>query len=93
MTPGAEVDKEAAELARQGILDEVGDSVLEPEIQTSGSDDFHFYTIRRPEIKAAMIGVGAGMTHGLHHPDMSFDTSILPQASRVLASVLRRAAK
>lgn len=93
MTPGAEVAPEAAELARQGILNEVGDSVLEPEIHTSGSDDFHFYTIRRPEIKAAMIGVGAGMTHGLHHPEMSFDTSILPQASRVLASVLRKSAK
>ncbi|MBM7706249.1 amidohydrolase [Chryseomicrobium aureum] len=93
ITPGAEVADEAANLAREGILDSVGDEALEPEVHTSGSDDFHCYTVRRPDLKAAMIGVGAGMTHGLHHPDMSFDTSILPEASRVLAQVLRHATK
>lgn len=92
MTPGAEVSDEAAEIARQGILAAVEANQLAPEVITSGSDDFHFYTIRRPELKAAMVGVGASMTHGLHHPDMAFDTSILPVAARVLAQVLRQAA-
>ncbi|WP_342528843.1 amidohydrolase [Chryseomicrobium sp. FSL W7-1435] len=92
ITPGAEVSTEAAELARQGIADVIDEADLEPEIHTSGSDDFHVYTIRRPDVKAAMIGVGANMTHGLHHPEMAFDTTILPQAAKVLASVMRHAA-
>lgn len=93
ITPGAEVSADAVILAEQGICDSVGAEKLAAEVVTSGSDDFHFYTIRRPELKAAMIGVGANMTHGLHHPEMSFDTTILPEASRVLAQILRDAAK
>lgn len=93
ITPGAEVSADAVILVEKGIRNSVGGEHLAPEVVTSGSDDFHFYTIRRPELKAAMIGVGANMTHGLHHPEMSFDTTVLPEASRVLAQILREAAK
>ena len=60
-TPAAEVSEEAASIAREAIVEAVGEEALAPAIITSGSDDFHFYTIHRPDLKAAMIGVGADL--------------------------------
>ena len=61
ITPGAEVSKEAAVIAKEGIIEAIGMENLAEEVITSGSDDFHFYTIRHPELKAAMIGIGADL--------------------------------
>ncbi|MDW0116888.1 amidohydrolase [Sporosarcina thermotolerans] len=90
-TPAAEVSEEASALARDGILEAVGEEGYAPAIITSGSDDFHFYTIHRPEIKAAMIGVGADLGPGLHHPNMTFNHDALDVGARVLATTLAKA--
>ncbi|MDN4607989.1 amidohydrolase [Sporosarcina highlanderae] len=90
-TPAAEVSEEAALIANEGIMEEVGAEGLSPAIITSGSDDFHFYTIHRPEIKAAMIGVGADLGPGLHHPKMTFNHDALDRGARVLAATLAKA--
>lgn len=88
-TPAAEVSDEAMEVARTAIQNVVGDENTAEPLHTPGADDFHFYTIRKPELKAAMIGVGADLTPGLHHPDMTFDREALDIGARVLAEILK----
>lgn len=92
-TPGAEVDTEAEELLRQSILDYGGREMLADPLITSGSDDFHFYTIKRPKIKASMMGIGADLKPGLHHPKMSFDPRAIQIGADILASAVLNALK
>ncbi len=89
-TPGAEVSPIAAEMAKNAILETLGEQFLADEITTPGSDDFHFYTVKKPELKATMIGIGANLVPGLHHPKMTFERSALIDASKVLACVLEK---
>ena len=93
ITPGAEVSKEAAAMTREGIIEVVGMENLGEEVITSGSDDFHFYTIRHPELKAAMIGIGADLAPGLHHPNMTFNYEALAIGAKVIAKTLTNSAK
>ncbi|WP_017381276.1 amidohydrolase [Paenisporosarcina sp. TG-14] len=90
-TPAAEVSEEAVAFADAAIRKVVGEEFVAPAVITSGSDDFHFYTIKNPSIKATMIGVGANMTPGLHHPKMTFERDALGIGARVLAVTLLRA--
>ena len=91
-TPAAEVSEDAANLADAAIREVVGEEYTAPALVTSGSDDFHFYTIKYPSIKATMIGVGANLSPGLHHPEMSFDRDALDFGARALAATVLRAA-
>jgi amidohydrolase len=91
-TPAAEVSENAANLADGAIREVLGDEHTAPAVITSGSDDFHFYTIKHPSIKATMIGVGANLAPGLHHPKMSFERDALGIGARVLAATVLRAA-
>ena len=93
ITPGAEVSKEAAAVAKAAIIETIGIENLAEEVITSGSDDFHFYTIRHPEVKAAMIGIGADLTPGLHHPNMTFNRDSLLIGAKVIAKTLSNASK
>nr|WP_026023015.1 amidohydrolase [Paenisporosarcina sp. TG20] len=90
-TPGAEVSEEAESIAEQAIREVLGPESTAPPVITSGSDDFHFYTIKNPQLKATMIGVGADLTPGLHHPNMTFNKSALDLGSRILAKTLMKA--
>ncbi|HWI47681.1 MAG TPA: amidohydrolase [Rummeliibacillus sp.] len=87
-TPGAEVSDEAAKMAEQAIIETLGEEHLAPHVITPGSDDFHFYSVKKPELKATMIGVGANLAPGLHHPKMTFNHEALLDASKILATVL-----
>ncbi len=89
-TPGAEVSPIAARMAKNAIVETLGEQFLAEEITTPGSDDFHFYTVKKPELKATMIGIGANLVPGLHHPKMTFERSALIDASKVLACVLEK---
>jgi len=77
-------------MAKDAIIETLGEEHLADEITTPGSDDFHFYTVKKPELKAAMIGIGANLAPGLHHPKMTFDRSALIDAAKVLACVLEK---
>ncbi|MFP7300047.1 amidohydrolase [Neobacillus niacini] len=90
-TPGAEVSKEAETIAQDAIVAITGREVLASPVITSGSDDFHFYTIKNPDLKASMIGVGADLLPGLHHPKMTFNTSVLDLGARILAEAMVKA--
>lgn len=91
-TPGAEVSEEAMQIAKASIIEALGIECLDKPLLTSGSDDFHFYTVLRPHLKAAMIGIGADLAPGLHHPKMTFNKEALITGAKVLTTTLRNAA-
>lgn len=93
LTPGAEVHDEALAIAKKSIVEALGDDFLAPDVVTPGSDDFHFYTIAKPELKATMLGIGANLTPGLHHPKMTFDKIALIIGANALATTIKNAAK
>ena len=87
----AAIINESAEKILTEVLEEVlGAENVRPRIQTSGSDDFHFYTLLRPEIKATMLALGADLTPGLHDPDMTFNEAALIQGVNVLTALCRK---
>lgn len=89
-TPAAEVSEEARAIAEEAIRAVIGDEQTAAPIDTTGADDFHFYTIKKPELKAAMLGIGADLSPGLHHPDMEFNHGALDIGARVLAETIKR---
>ncbi len=93
LTPGAEVSEEAAKIAKLSIIEACGPDYLAPAVVTPGSDDFHYYTVKQPTLKAAMIGIGANLLPGLHHPNMTFDKKALQIGVDVLTATLKNAAR
>lgn len=69
----AQVDDTAVEMMAQAIRETVGEQFLVPPIVTPGGEDFHYYTLKRPSVKATMLGLGCDLSPGLHHPDMTFN--------------------
>ncbi|SJN10210.1 Amidohydrolase AmhX [Leucobacter sp. 7(1)] len=81
---------DAAEAALAAAITRVaGAAALAPRAVTSGSDDFHCYTLHRPALQAAMLGVGADVTPGLHDPAMRYDLARLAPAAEVLVAACR----
>lgn len=91
LTPAAEIAKEAEKIAEEAIISVVGKDALAPMVVTPGGDDFHFYTVNHPNLKATMIGIGADLKPGLHHPNMHFNKSVLEIGSQILAETLKKA--
>ncbi|MDD9311906.1 M20 peptidase aminoacylase family protein [Cytobacillus firmus] len=81
----AEVDEEAQHFLEKAIIDVLGAGQLREPIVTSGGEDFHFYTLKKPNIKAAMLGLGCDLQPGLHHPDMTFNREAIYSGVEILA--------
>lgn len=81
----AEVDETAVEIMAQSIEETLGKEFLSPPAVTPGGEDFHFYTLKRPSVKATMLGLGCGLTPGLHHPAMTFNRESLQTGIEILA--------
>ena len=79
------ISKEAYCHMETAIIDTLGRKGLSKTVVTPGSDDFHFYTKLRPNIKATMLALGADLTPGLHHPHMTFDHSCLMIGVEIMA--------
>lgn len=84
LAPGAEVSEEAERFMRKGILEVYGEERCTGPLYTTGSDDFHYYTVKRPHLKAVMLGLGADLQPGLHHPYMRFDHSCIMDGVEIL---------
>ena len=80
----AEVDETAVEMMAQAILKTVGEPFLVPPIVTPGGEDFHYYTLKRPSVKATMLGLGCDLSPGLHHPQMTFNRDSLLTGIEIL---------
>ncbi|QBP41925.1 M20 peptidase aminoacylase family protein [Paenisporosarcina antarctica] len=80
----AEVDDTAVDLMAQAISETVGEAFLVPPIVTPGGEDFHYYTLQRPSVKATMLGLGCDLSPGLHHPEMTFNRDSLLTGIEIL---------
>ncbi|PEE40502.1 M20 peptidase aminoacylase family protein [Bacillus pseudomycoides] len=93
IAPGAEVSEEAEQLMRKGILEIYGEDGCTPPLYTTGSDDFHYYTVKRPHLKAVMLGLGANLKPGLHHPYMKFDHACIIDGVEIMKQTVLKALK
>lgn len=87
----AEVDETAKTIMNQAIIETVGQEACAPEIVTPGGEDFHFYTDTNPTLKATMLGLGCGVTPGLHHPEMTFNRERLQTGAHIITKALQLA--
>lgn len=86
----AEVHDEAKELMAKAIVDVLGEAGLKPAPVSPGAEDFHFYTVKCPHIKATMLALGCDLQPGLHHPHMSFQREALVTGVEILTRVVMR---
>lgn len=82
--PAAEINDEAIKIISNAIIKALGEDKLTDPLVTPGGDDFHFYTIKKPDLKATMIGLGCNLKPGLHHPNMSFNHDSLMNGVNVI---------
>lgn len=82
--PAAVINEDAKQVLLKAIERSVGKEHARKSILTSGSDDFHFYTLLRPQIKATMLALGADVEPGLHHPKMTFNKNALEHGVTIL---------
>ncbi|AZU64370.1 M20 peptidase aminoacylase family protein [Neobacillus mesonae] len=85
---GASVHPVAHELMAQAITETLGAEHLVEPGPTSGGEDFHFYTVKRPQLKATMLGLGCDLQPGLHHPKMSFNQNALIDGIEILTRTI-----
>lgn len=87
----AEVNEEAEQILAQAVIDIAGEEKLVRTIVTPGGEDFHFYASNRPAVKSTMLGLGCGLTPGLHHPHMTFNENALLPGIEVLSKAVELA--
>lgn len=80
----AEKDQDAIDIMTEAIVAVLGEDKLKEPLVTTGGDDFHFYKIKKPELKATMLGLGCGLAPGLHHPNMSFNHDSMMDGVNIL---------
>ncbi|NHC41084.1 amidohydrolase [Bacillus sp. MM2020_1] len=90
--PAARLNCEAINLAKRAAVLVLGEENVVDNCISQGGEDFHFYTLQYPELKATMIGLGCDLRPGLHHPDMHFNQEALLYGTQLLASLLLDAA-
>ncbi|MBM7692798.1 amidohydrolase [Peribacillus deserti] len=86
--PAAIVNESAKSLAEEAITSILGSDNLIPACISPGGEDFHFYTLDNPGIKATMIGLGCGLSPGLHHPQMKFNPEALIYGTQILTKAI-----
>ncbi|PIC72895.1 M20 peptidase aminoacylase family protein [Sporosarcina sp. P17b] len=86
----AQVDETAVDIMARAIKETVGEQSLVPPIVTPGGEDFHYYTLKRPAIKATMLGLGCDLSPGLHHPNMTFNHDSILTGIEILARAVNR---
>jgi len=85
----AESSEGAQQFAAKAIGNVLGSDKLVPPIVTPGGDDFHFYKVNVPNLKATMIGLGCDLAPGLHHPNMQFDIDSLFNGINIFTEVIK----
>lgn len=91
--PAASRCDELIDLASAAIRDSLGDEGFAQAVFTSGGEDFHNYPLAIPGLKSTVIGVGAGLTPGLHKVDMQFDHSAIWNCVTVMSCIVDYIAK
>lgn len=86
------INEEAIAIMEEAITECVGKEKLVSKIRTTGGDDFHFYSLKRPHLKATMLGIGCDLAPGLHHPNMTFNQKAIPLAVQIITKALIKTA-
>ena len=84
----AESSEGAQEFAERAIANVLGSEKLTEPVITPGGDDFHYYKVKKPHLKATMIGLGCDLAPGLHHPYMHFDIESLFNGISIFNEIL-----
>lgn len=82
------VNEEAYDLMEQAIISVLGTANLKPRITTPGGEDFHFYALHKPNLKSTMLGLGCGLSPGLHHPNMTFNHESIHTGIEILTQTI-----
>lgn len=88
--PAAEINPQAAALAREAIAAVVGENNIVEKVVSPGADDFHFYIRHKPTLKATYIGIGCDLGPGLHAIDMHFDHEALHKGVAIYHQIVNR---
>ncbi|MGM9987864.1 MAG: amidohydrolase [Bacillaceae bacterium] len=86
--PAAIPNAQAMAIAKQAISDVLGSQYALDSTTSQGGEDFHFYTLKQPTIKATMIGLGCDLKPGLHHPNMHFNVDALEYGTEILIKTM-----
>ncbi|RUL50475.1 M20 peptidase aminoacylase family protein [Lysinibacillus antri] len=84
----AQVDDDAKAIMKQAIIETIGEEHCAADVITPGGEDFHFYSYANPHLKTTMLGLGCGVTPGLHHPQMTFNRQQLPVGAQIITKAL-----
>ncbi|MGX8792674.1 amidohydrolase [Oceanobacillus sp. M60] len=84
----AQVSDTAKSILEQAIINVAGEENCAPDVVTPGGEDFHFYTYSKPELQTTMLGLGCGVTPGLHHPEMTFNQKHLLTGAEIITQAL-----
>ncbi|HEY9577832.1 MAG TPA: M20/M25/M40 family metallo-hydrolase, partial [Pseudobacillus sp.] len=87
-TAAAIISEEASMIMYEAISKVLGAEHAVSPIVTTGGEDFHFYTVKRPKVKAAMLGLGCDLKPGLHHPEMTFQLDALYSGIEILTETI-----
>ncbi len=87
----AEVNEEAQAIMAEAIDEVLGKENVAPPSISTGCEDFHNYSVQRPNVKTTMLGLGCGLTPGLHHPYMTFNSDALMSGVDILTKSILKA--
>lgn len=91
--PASSFNAATAAMAKEAIVEEVGRLGLIDAVATTVGEDFNFYALHKPHLKTGFIGLGCGLTPGLHAPDMTFNHRDMLHGCRILQKLIYKALK
>lgn len=88
LVPAATLHKKAMEIVVSAITDILAEENVLSTCVSQGGEDFHFYTAKNQGLAATMVGLGCGLSPGLHHPQMKFNLDALIYGTKILTRTL-----
>ena len=88
--PAAEIDEDAIRVAKNALVKVVGAENIVDKLVSPGADDFHFYKLHKPTLKAAYMGIGCGLTPGLQLPQNRFDQEALYKGPKIYQEIVNQ---
>lgn len=82
--PAAEPHPQAIAYMAEAIKEVLGPEHCVRPLETTGGEDFHYYGVKRPQLKTTMLGLGCDLQPGLHHPRMTFNREAVLTGVKIL---------
>ena len=87
--PAAEYDEDFKQMVRESIVNVCGEGAVAKDCG-GGGEDFHFFKMAKPSVKAAYFGLGVGATPGLHNAEMHFEPKYLMNGVNITVDIAKR---